>query len=374
VEIDICVPSFPEIQNAFGISSFAVEFILGINLLTHCVGGLVAGNLGDKYGRKPVILFGLALFIFGSLTCALSESYCALLVGRFIQGIGISCPSVLAYVIIPDAYDIKTHQKLLGLLNFFSTLAMAVAPIIGSYATLLFGWRGNFYLLLFLGIVCYVLGYFFLPTAVKNNNVSLGLSEYAKILKNKKAIHYVFTICSFVIGYWVFIAMAPLLYINDLGVKLEHFGWYQGSLAAIFAIVSLSSEKLYSLFGVKKCFEGGIALVVLALASILALLFAEVKNPLLITSALAILSAGIICPVNILCPYSFKAIAPSEKGKLNALIALVKYGSISLLVQTTSFFYNRSFLAVGLTIFATIVVALFFCARLLKMDNIFEEA
>ncbi|GHU24789.1 hypothetical protein FACS189472_17820 [Alphaproteobacteria bacterium] len=131
---------------------------------------------------------------------------------------------MLTYVIIPDTYNIKTHQKLLGLLNFFTTLAMAVAPIIGGYTTLLFGWRGNFYLLLFLGILCYVLGYFFLPTGVKNNDVSVNLIEYAKVLKNKKAMLYVFTICSFAIGYWTFIAISPLLYVNDLGVKLEHCG------------------------------------------------------------------------------------------------------------------------------------------------------
>ncbi|GHS95100.1 hypothetical protein AGMMS49949_09270 [Alphaproteobacteria bacterium] len=65
-------------------------------------------------------------------------------------------------------------------------------------------------------------------------------------------MHYVFTLCYLSVGYWVFIAMAPLLYIKDLGVKLEHFGWYQGTLAAVFALVSLSSERLYSLFGVKK--------------------------------------------------------------------------------------------------------------------------
>ncbi|GHU17833.1 hypothetical protein FACS189472_05280 [Alphaproteobacteria bacterium] len=193
-EMDICVPSFPEIQSVFGISSFAVEFVLGINLLAHCIGALVAGNLGDRYGRKPIILSGLALFIFGSLMCALSPSYYMLLVGRFVQGIGISCPTVLTYVIIPDTYDIKTHQKLLGLLSFFSTLAAAIAPIIGSYTTLLFGWRGNFYLLLILGIASYVFGYFFLPAGVRNNDISVSLIEYVKILKNKSVLCWIWTL------------------------------------------------------------------------------------------------------------------------------------------------------------------------------------
>jgi DHA1 family bicyclomycin/chloramphenicol resistance-like MFS transporter len=250
---------------------------------------------------------------------------------------------------------------------------MAVAPIVGSYTSLLFGWRGNFALLLFVGIVCYILGYFFLPVGLRNNDISVNLTEYAKILKNKKAMYYVFTVCSFSVGYWVFIAMSPLLYVNNLGVKLEHFGWYQGSLAAIFALVSLSSEKLFRLFGVKKCFFGGMAFVVLALISILLLVLTNSKNPLLITVAMAFIAGGTVYPFNILYPYAFEA-AANEKGKLSAITVLVRLGSISLFVQGTSFFYNGSFFAIGLTISATLVASIILCGKLLKMDNIFEES
>lgn len=141
MEIDICVPSFPEIQSVYGISSSAVEFLLGINLLAHGIGALVAGNLGDRYGRKPIILSGLALFLFGSLTCALAQSYSMLLAGRLFQGIGIACPTVLAYVIIPDTYDIKTRQKLLGLLHFFTTIARR--PLRSWAATQLYSSAGE---------------------------------------------------------------------------------------------------------------------------------------------------------------------------------------------------------------------------------------
>ncbi|MDR2681451.1 MAG: MFS transporter [Holosporaceae bacterium] len=167
IEIDICVPGFPEIQSSFRISTFAVEGLLSINLFSNCVGALIAGNLGDRYGRKPVILCGLALFILGSLICASALNYPMLFAGRLIQGFGISCPACLAYVIIPDTYDIKTHQKLLGLLNFFTTASMAIAPVIGSHITLYCGWRGNFSVCLICGILLFILGCFFLPRGKK---------------------------------------------------------------------------------------------------------------------------------------------------------------------------------------------------------------
>jgi DHA1 family bicyclomycin/chloramphenicol resistance-like MFS transporter len=58
-EIDLIVPSFPEIQHVFGLSPFAVELTLSLNLLAHCIAGLFAGNLGDKFGRRHIILFSL---------------------------------------------------------------------------------------------------------------------------------------------------------------------------------------------------------------------------------------------------------------------------------------------------------------------------
>ncbi|MDR0647009.1 MAG: MFS transporter [Puniceicoccales bacterium] len=371
IEIDICVPSFPEIQHTFTTSTFAVEGLLSVNLFTNCIGALMAGNLGDRYGRKPIILCGLVLFILGSLMCTSAPHYSVLFMGRMIQGLGISCPACLAYVIIPDIYDIKTHQRLLGLLNFFTTASMAIAPVIGSHITLYCGWRGNFGFCCICGILLFVLGYRFLPPGEKNDAVSLRLSEYLHILKNKKAMHYVFTICFFVIGYWVFVALAPILYRKDLGVQLEHFGFYQGTLATVFAIISLLNERLFHYFGIKKCFWGSIVLVIASLVFIVALVWMDARNPVLITTAMALMSAGLICPVNILCPYAYNA-APKEKGKLNAMIIAVKLISISLLVQFISFFYAGSFQIIGWVVALTMMIALWGSWRLLKMDPILE--
>jgi DHA1 family bicyclomycin/chloramphenicol resistance-like MFS transporter len=217
-----------------------------------------------------------------------------------------------------------------------------------------------------------VLGYFFLPPGEKNDKVSLSLFEYLNVLKNKKAMTYIFTICFFVVGYWIFIGMAPILYLNDLGVKLEHFGFYQGAMATVFAIVSLLSERLFTWFGTKKCFLGSIAIIIASLAFMATLIWMNSRNPLLITGAMALTSAGLICPVNILWPYIFNA-APNEKGKVNALFTFVKMVSISLLVQSISYFYSGSFRIIGSVVALTMIMALFGSRRLLRIDPIFDE-
>jgi DHA1 family bicyclomycin/chloramphenicol resistance-like MFS transporter len=306
------------------------------------------------------------------LLCAFALNYQMLFTGRMIQGVGMSSSAYLAYVIIPDTYDIKTHQKLLGLLNFFATASMAVAPVVGSHIALYCGWRGNFTFCLIFGILLFVLGYFFLPPGKKNDKVLLSLSEYLNVLKNKKAMTYIFTICFFVVGYWVFIGMAPILYLNDLGVKLEHFGFYQGTMATVFAIVSLISERLFARFGTRKCFSISIVVISASLVFMTTLILMNSRSPLLITGAMALTSAGLICPVNILWPYVFNA-APNEKGKVNSLFTFVKMVSISVLVQSTGYFYSGSFRIIGSIVVLTLIMALYGSQKLLKIDPIFDK-
>ena len=135
-EIDICVPSFPQIQNEFGLSPFKTEALLGANLLFHCIAAIFAGTFGDKYGKKRMINTGFVIFISGSLLCFFAPGYNSLISGRILQGIGISASLVLAPIMILDLYEKEKQQKMMSMLNGFVTLAICLAPIIGSYATL----------------------------------------------------------------------------------------------------------------------------------------------------------------------------------------------------------------------------------------------
>src|SRR5476651_2081495 len=85
-EVDLFIPSFPELQDHFNLSPFMVELTLGINFCAYCIASLIEGQLGDRYGRKPMIMWSLLLFIFGSLLCVFADSFWHLILGRFLQG------------------------------------------------------------------------------------------------------------------------------------------------------------------------------------------------------------------------------------------------------------------------------------------------
>lgn len=119
-------------------------------------------------------------------------------------------------------------------------------------------------------------------------------------------------------GYWIFIGIAPILYMQDLGVSLEYFGLYQGSIAALFSIMSFTSGYCFKKFGVKRCFYFGIICVVLFLLGSITLAIFNINDPLIITAVMILLSLGIIYPINILWPMLLEAI-PDGKARMTAI-------------------------------------------------------
>lgn len=371
IEVDLFVPSFPELQSIFNLTPFMVELTLGVNLIAHCITSFLVGNLGDRYGRKPVILIGLLIFVAGSLLCVFASCYWQLLLGRSLQGIGISAPAVLSYLIIADMYSVEKQQQMMGVLNGTITLAMAFAPVIGSYISFYFHWQGNFILFLILGLICIVLSYQFLPKGTPNRNIKISFKEYLPVLQSKKALTYVLCICFLVLGYWVFIGISPILYIEDLGVSLKVFGLYQGSMATIFAVVSFSSPYFLKKFGQRKCFIFGMGTLVLFAVSVLILLASNNQSPLLIIITMQFLALGIIFPVNILWPLSLEVI-PEAKGRIAALIVGSRLLLTSVGLQVVSYLYQKDFTSLGISLFILTLIALWFCYRLYYREKLFS--
>lgn len=117
-EVDLFIPSFPEIKSHFNVSTVWLEALLSANFIGSCLSLFFVGALADKYGQKPIILIGLAIFIIGSSFCSFGSNYNFLLIGRFLQGIGISAPAVLCFLIIADNFPLKNNNVQITMQNF----------------------------------------------------------------------------------------------------------------------------------------------------------------------------------------------------------------------------------------------------------------
>ena len=361
-ELDLFIPSFPELQKVFGLTPFMVQWTLSVNFCAYCASSLVVGALGDRFGCRPVLLWGLVVFIGGSILCTFPPNYAVLILGRFLQGVGTAAPAVLAYVVIAEDYPPEKQPHLFGLVNGVVTIAVAFAPVVGSYINLFFNWRGNFLALLIFGVVGLLLCYVYIPfkePVGKESSRSrvFSLAAYVPLLRSKEFMTYVCGICFLIAPYWVFTGMAPLLYMEALHVPLAHFGFYQGTLAGAFAIVSLTSGFLLRAIGHEKSFYLGWGLALLGTLGVLVVGWCDSGSPLLITAVFIPLSIGVVFPVNMLYPRAL-AVHGEDRGKGMAILLAARLILSSLGLQVVSFFYQGTLWPIALaTTFGALISA-----------------
>ncbi len=366
-ELDLFIPSFPQLQEIFHLTPFLVQLTISINFIAYCICCLFTGPLGDKYNRRHVIIYSLWIFLIGSIFCAGALNFPLLILGRFFQGVGMAGPMVLAYAVIAETYPLHKQVTLLAVLNGFSTMAMAFAPMVGSYITLYFGWRGNFVLLLILAVICLVTCYLSIPHSKGDASLSLSPRTYLPLFKYPQLLAFGACICCLVIPFWVFIGMSPIFYMESLGVPLEHFGYYQGAIAGVFGITSLLAPLLLKVIGHRRCLVTGIILCILGNFFILLLTILNVRDPLLITGSIVILVAGVLFPFTMLYPQTLQLL-PAAKGRIIALIAGSRLIVSALCLQWVSYFYNGEFFFIGIVMFVFLTLALLVLGMILRKN------
>ncbi len=372
MEFDLFVPSFPELQKQFNLSTFWVEALLSVNFTGYCLSLFFVGGLADRYGRKPIILLGLVIFIVGSVLCLWPIAYPFLLAGRFLQGVGIAAPAILSFLIIADSYPLKQQQSLMAVLNGVMNTSVALAPVIGSYITLYFHWQGNFMALLLLGILVLSMVIFFIPAyPLPAQKETLSLRGYLPIFQSRPLILLMTHIIFMFVPYWIFVGMSPLLFMKNLGVSLSHFGYYQGALALIFAVGSFIFGAIVSRYDQKKMLYFSAIFFVFALISIALAALLNISSPLWITLALIPFVLAQIIPSNILYPLALNFM-PQAKGKSSAIMQGGRLMLSSLGLQLTGYLYSGSFQSIGWVVFGFILIVIVTLFRVIKNDKLMK--
>src|SRR5687767_541966 len=142
--VDTYLPSFPAIQSGLNVSAVQVQQTLSVYLLAFAVMTLFHGTLSDSFGRRPVVLVNLAIFVAGSLGCALAASFEQLVFFRAVQGASAGAGIVVGRAIIRDSFDGHAAQRLMSLVTLIFGIAPAIAPVIGGWLQAVLGWRSVF--------------------------------------------------------------------------------------------------------------------------------------------------------------------------------------------------------------------------------------
>lgn len=358
MEFDLFVPSFPELQAYFNLTPSWVEALLSANFIGYCLSLFCVGSLSDRYGRKPIILLGLVIFVLGSILCVATTSYQLLLVGRLFQGIGIAAPAILSFLIIADAYPLKKQQFFMSMLNGVMNISVAAAPVLGSYIALYFQWRGNFMLLLLLGLMVLVVTILLVPSyPLPEHKETLSLRGYLPVFRSKPLLLLMLNIVLMFLPYWIFVGMSPLLYIKDLGVSLAHFGYYQGILALVFALGSILFGLLMHRYAQRQMLNLASTFYIVSFISLLLITLLDSHNPLMITLAFIPFIISQIIPSNMLGPLCLNFM-PQAKARVAAVLQGSRLVLASLSLQLAGYFYQGSFYNIGviLSVFVLMII------------------
>lgn len=357
-ELDLFVPSFPELQTHFNLSPFWVEALLSVNFTGFCLSIFFVGALADRYGRKPIILIGIIIFLIGSTLCLLAPSYKFLVTGRFLQGLGIAAPTTLCFLIIADSYPLKQQQYLLAMMNGVMNASVAAAPVVGSYVTMYFHWQGNFIVLLLLGLVTFAMTILFIPAyKLPENKETLSFRGYIPIFQSKPMMLLIVHVVFAFVPYCIFVGMSPLLYIEDLGVSLSHFGFYQGSIALTFALGSVLFGLMMARFEQKKMLYVSIPLCIISLIVIALMTLLNSSNPLMLTLTFLLVTISQVIPGAILYPLCLNFM-PHAKGRVSSILQGGRLLLSSLSLQLAGYYYAGSFQNIGIIITCLLIIAL----------------
>jgi DHA1 family bicyclomycin/chloramphenicol resistance-like MFS transporter len=141
---DLYLASLPGLASAFQVPASTVQLTLSLFVAGFGGAQLVIGPLSDRYGRRPVLLAGLALYVVASLLCAGAPGIGLLIVARFLQALGCCSAIIIARAIVRDAYAPADSARVIARASSWLSLAPLLGPIAGSYLQVSFGWRAAF--------------------------------------------------------------------------------------------------------------------------------------------------------------------------------------------------------------------------------------
>ncbi len=240
---DMYVPSLPAIAEKLHVSSLAVKWTLSIYLLGYASLQLVYGPLSDRFGRKPILLLSFVIGIVGSLLCAMATNITLLLVGRFIQGMGVGATATLGRTIVQDMYqgDPEKLSKAISTLMMVFSIAPIIAPVFGGYLQHYWGWHSIFILFcIYLSTLGVLIFFHFPETHLQLNPHALHLRKLGTLYKKMLCTpsFLVFTFLSGVSfgGILAYYAISPFLYQTKLGLSAVQYGWLALATAVMLVI------------------------------------------------------------------------------------------------------------------------------------------
>jgi len=321
ITLDMHLPALPAMADYFQASDSQLQLTLTLYTLGSAISLLVSGPLTDRFGRRPVLLTGLALYGLATLACALSDSLAVLIIARLFQALGGCCTTVIGRVIVRDHFDRNEQARLLGLISMAMAVSPMAAPVMGSLLLPWFGWRGLFLLLGAIGALLYGAVYRRLPetrpahvAATPPGNL-LGL--YGQLLRDRYFLRYALAIGCVYSTYFPFISESSALLQRGFGLSATAYALVFAATISGYMLGANLFRRLVLRFEADRLISAAIALNVAGsvLLAVTTSAWAQQWLAIVLPMVVIMVSVGLVipaCQLSVLQPYG--AIAGTASG------------------------------------------------------------
>ncbi|MES2854550.1 MAG: multidrug effflux MFS transporter [Bdellovibrionota bacterium] len=365
--IDLYLPAFADIAADLNTVVARVSLSVATYFVGFALGQIIYGPLLDRFGRKPPIYFGLALYILATLGCMTATTVEALLIFRFLSALGGSASSVGAITMVRDYFEPKEGARVFSMLMLVLSVSPLFAPTIGAWIALYFGWRAIFAVLAVMAAVNFFIVAFGLPKVYKpDTTLSLKLMPvlrgFREVFRNRMFRTYTIAGALSFSGLFVYLAASPSIYIDGFGLSKQGYGFVFALLAVGMIGGGQINNLLMKKFESTLIFRRAVLVQIITSVAFLAALLAFDLGIIATTTFLFVLlsCSGIAYP-----NAASIALGPFSKnaGSASALLGFLQMGLGATLASLVGVMDLKGALPTAIVISFSSILALFVLSR-----------
>lgn len=329
---NIILPAFPSMAGELGLTGTQLGILLSSFFLIFALGQLIVGPLSDRFGRRALVLGGLATFLAGSVIAAQADNLFWLVLGRVVQAMGACAASVLARAIARDLFHGEALGRVLSLTMIAGAVAPGFSPLLGSILVDLSGWRASF---LFVALCAAALALLYMRRVGETHPVearstlALGSASatYRSLMVDGRFLRPALSVSMVLGGLFSFFAAAPGVLMGQLGLTPLQMGLSFAATVLIVFAAGLLAPRLARRHGDRT--TGLAGLIIFAAGSLAMIAVASQPTYATFTAALSIVlfGMGLINPLGTaiaLQPFGRQA------GSASALLGFLQMGSAAI--------------------------------------------
>ena len=323
------VPALPDAAQALGTGTGPMQMAISLYVSGLAIGQLFYGPLSDALGRRPLLLFGLALYTLASLVAGLAPGLGTLLAARLLQALGGCAGLALGRAMVRDTSSSDTAVRQLALLNLMIMIGPGFAPMVGGALAGSFGWRSVFFLLAAVGALTLVFAWRLLPeTGRPGGRVGARVlaADYASLLSSRRFVALLIGGSCATTSIYAFLAAAPFIFTLELHKSIHEVGFYSGLIVLGLALGNLFTGRLSRRISAEVLLRVG---TILSLASAITLLVVVLFHRLDLVSTLGIMLV-FTCGAGMASPAALAQAISVDPNRIGSAAGLYGFGQMAV--------------------------------------------